>query len=94
MIINFLLSVLQALWQILEDASVYLLFGFLIAGVLAVLVPRQLFPGWLELARSGQSCGVGARRPAALVLLRACCRRSRSAQGRRGSGRRFVGQVQ
>jgi HflK protein len=40
--INFLLSVLQALWQILEDASVYLLFGFLIAGVLAVLVPRQL----------------------------------------------------
>ena len=40
--INFLLSVLQVLWQILEDASVYLLFGFLIAGVLAVLVPRQL----------------------------------------------------
>jgi len=40
--INFLLSVLQALWRILEDASVYLLFGFLIAGVLAVLVPRQL----------------------------------------------------
>src|SRR5271169_611546 len=40
--INFLLSVLQVLWRILEDASVYLLFGFLIAGVLAVLVPRQL----------------------------------------------------
>jgi uncharacterized membrane protein YraQ (UPF0718 family) len=35
--INFLLSVLQALWRILEDASVYLLFGFLIAGVLAQL---------------------------------------------------------
>jgi HflK protein len=40
--INFLLSILQVLWQILEDASVYLLFGFLLAGVLAVLVPRGL----------------------------------------------------
>jgi HflK protein len=40
--INFLLNILQVLWQILEDASVYLLFGFLLAGVLAVLVPRGL----------------------------------------------------
>ena len=40
--IDFLFGVLQALWQILEDASVYLLFGFLLAGVLAVLVPRRL----------------------------------------------------
>ena len=40
--IDFLLGVLQATWAILEDASVYLLFGFLLAGVLAVLVPRQL----------------------------------------------------
>jgi HflK protein len=40
--IDFLLGVLQVFWQILEDASVYLLFGFLLAGVLAVLVPRQL----------------------------------------------------
>ena len=29
-------------WAILEEASVYLLVGFLLAGVLAVLVPRQL----------------------------------------------------
>jgi HflK protein len=40
--INFLFNILQVLWQILEDASVYLLFGFLLAGVLAVLVPRGL----------------------------------------------------
>lgn len=40
--IDFLLAVLQALWGILEEASVYLLVGFLLAGVLAVLVPRQL----------------------------------------------------
>ena len=40
--IDFLFGVLQALWQILEDASVYLLFGFLLAGVLAVCVPRRL----------------------------------------------------
>ena len=40
--IDFLLAVLQAVWAILEEASVYLLVGFLLAGVLAVLVPRQL----------------------------------------------------
>ena len=40
--IDFLLAVLQAIWAILEEASVYLLVGFLLAGVLAVLVPRQL----------------------------------------------------
>ena len=40
--IDFLLAVLQALWAILQEASVYLLVGFLLAGVLAVLVPRQL----------------------------------------------------
>ena len=40
--IDFLLSVLQALWGILEEAGVYLLVGFLFAGLLAVLVPRQL----------------------------------------------------
>jgi HflK protein len=40
--IDFVLSVLQVLWQILEDASVFLLFGFLLAGVLAVLVPHRL----------------------------------------------------
>ena len=40
--IDFLLGVLQATWAILEDASVYLLVGFVLAGALAVLVPRQL----------------------------------------------------
>jgi HflK protein len=39
---SFLLSVLRATWDILEDASVFLLFGFLLAGVLAVLVPGRL----------------------------------------------------
>ncbi|HLN08727.1 MAG TPA: SO_0444 family Cu/Zn efflux transporter, partial [Xanthobacteraceae bacterium] len=40
--IDFLLGVLRATWEILEDASVFLLFGFLLAGVLAVLVPGRL----------------------------------------------------
>jgi hypothetical protein len=40
--IDFLLGVLQATWAILEDASVYLLVGFVLAGALAVLVPRHL----------------------------------------------------
>src|SRR6516162_1415596 len=40
--IEFLLGILQAIWDILKDASVFLLLGFLLAGVLAVLVPRAL----------------------------------------------------
>src|SRR6516165_3042390 len=40
--IDFLLAVLQTIWAILEEASVYLLVGFLLAGVLAVLVPGRL----------------------------------------------------
>ena len=42
MMINFLFAVLREAWGILEDASVFLLFGFLLAGVLAVLVPGRL----------------------------------------------------
>jgi HflK protein len=40
--IDFLVAVLQAFWAIMKEASVYLLVGFLLAGVLAVLVPRRL----------------------------------------------------
>ena len=40
--IDFLLAVLQAFWAIMKEASVYLLVGFFLAGVLAVLVPRRL----------------------------------------------------
>src|SRR5438105_3161877 len=42
MMINFLFAVLREAWGILEDASVFLLFGFLLAGALAVLVPGRL----------------------------------------------------
>jgi HflK protein len=42
MMINFLIHVLWAIWEILEDASVFLLVGFLFAGMLAVLVPGAL----------------------------------------------------
>jgi len=37
-----LIDVLWATWEILKDASVFLLIGFLFAGVLAVLVPAAL----------------------------------------------------
>jgi HflK protein len=40
--INFLFGVLRQTWEILEEASVFLLFGFLLAGTLGILVP-----GWL-----------------------------------------------
>jgi len=41
--IDVLLQVLLEIWEILEEASVFLLFGFLLAGTLAVLVPKGLF---------------------------------------------------
>src|SRR5689334_17353691 len=79
--IEFLLLVVQQTWVILKDASVYLLFGFVIAGALAVLVPAKLM---LRVFGSGRvksvlwgaaigaplplcSCGV---LPAALALRR------------------------
>src|SRR5215468_4417381 len=40
--VSFLFDVLRETWGILEDASIFLLFGFLLAGVLAVLVPGRL----------------------------------------------------
>jgi HflK protein len=42
MMINFLLGVLGQTWEILEEASVFLLFGFLLAGILGILVPHRL----------------------------------------------------
>src|ERR1700760_591834 len=41
--IDVLLQVLLEIWDILKEASVFLLVGFLIAGTLAVLVPKGLF---------------------------------------------------
>ena len=40
--ISFLFGVLLEIWGILEDASVFLLFGFLLAGMLGILVPGRL----------------------------------------------------
>jgi HflK protein len=42
-VIDVLLQVLLEIWEILKEASVFLLFGFLLAGLLAVLVPKGLF---------------------------------------------------
>src|SRR6266446_2711364 len=40
--ISFLFGVLRQTWEILEEASVFLLFGFLLAGMLGILVPGRL----------------------------------------------------
>ena len=40
--VSFLFDVLRQTWGILEDASVFLLFGFLLAGMLGILVPGRL----------------------------------------------------
>src|SRR5262249_11843041 len=42
MMINFLFGVLRQTWEIMEEASVFLLFGFLLAGMLGILVPSRL----------------------------------------------------
>src|SRR6185295_4555040 len=39
--VDFLLGVLWETWNIFKQASIFLLFGFLLAGVLAVLVPEK-----------------------------------------------------
>jgi HflK protein len=48
---EYLLQILWAAWNIFKQASVFLLFGFLIAGVLAVLVPEKLLS---KLFRAGK----------------------------------------
>src|SRR5436190_21136840 len=40
--ISYLFGVLRQTWEILEEASGFCLFGFLLAGALAVLVPGRL----------------------------------------------------
>jgi len=42
-VVDFLFRVLYQTWSILKDASVFLLFGFLLAGILATFVPGRLF---------------------------------------------------
>jgi HflK protein len=78
---GFLLDIARETWAVLKDASVFLLFGFLLAGMLAVLVPA---PTMMRLFGTGRvksvlwaaavgaplplcSCGV---LPAALALRR------------------------
>jgi HflK protein len=39
--VEFLVLVVQEIWSILKEASIFLLFGFALAGVLAVLVPAR-----------------------------------------------------
>src|SRR5918996_2195861 len=39
--VDFLVLVLQEIWYILKEASIFLLFGFALAGVLAVVVPAK-----------------------------------------------------
>jgi hypothetical protein len=49
MMVDFLILVLQEIWYILKETSIFLLFGFALAEVLAVLVPaRRLMRFFLE----------------------------------------------
>jgi len=41
--VDFLFRVLWETWSILKEASVFLLFGFLVAGILAAVVPGRIF---------------------------------------------------
>jgi hypothetical protein len=49
MMVDFLILILQEIWYILKETSIFLLFGFALADVLAVLVPaRRLMRFFLE----------------------------------------------
>ncbi len=45
---DFLLQVAGETWSIFKEASLFLLVGFAVAGVLAVLVPSRLFRRLVE----------------------------------------------
>ena len=49
--IDFLLQVGWETWSIFKEASLFLLFGFAVAGVLAVLVPSRVFMRFLGTGR-------------------------------------------
>ncbi len=38
---NIFINILQAVWNVLGEMSIYLLFGFLIGGILSVFISRQ-----------------------------------------------------
>jgi len=50
-VIDFLLQVGWETWSIFKEASLFLLFGFAVAGVLAVLVPSRVFMRFLGTGR-------------------------------------------
>jgi len=50
-VIEFLLQVAWETWVIFKEASLFLLFGFLLAGVLAVLVPAQVLRRFLGVGK-------------------------------------------
>ncbi|MBV9252173.1 MAG: SO_0444 family Cu/Zn efflux transporter [Acetobacteraceae bacterium] len=63
---DFLLQVLIETWTILKEASIFLLLGFLLAGVLAVLVPRMALVRFLGTGRIKSvlwGAGLGAPLP-------------------------------
>ena len=70
MMIGFLFDVFRETWGILEDASVFLLFGFLLAGVLAVLVPGRLLTRLVGALRQVSSTTAPQPRSASLRSVR------------------------
>ena len=86
--IDFLLQVLWETWNIFKQASIFLLFGFLLAGVLAVLVPEKALS---KLFRQRQdqigAVGVGDRRAVAAVFVRCGAGRAGLAAPGRHPGR-------
>jgi len=50
-VIDFLLQVGGETWSIFKEASLFLLFGFAVAGMLAVLVPSRVFLRFLAIGR-------------------------------------------
>ena len=88
MMINFLFGVLRQTWEILEEASVFLLFGFLLAGMLGILVPGRLLTrlvgtGKIKSVLWGSVVGA----PIPIVLLRRPANSARAAQAGSDAGR-------
>jgi hypothetical protein len=60
--VDFLLQVALHIWWIVKEAAVFLLFGFALAGVLAILVPARTKRCFFHTMKAGDEYGDDATR--------------------------------
>ena len=58
---NFITGIAQEIWFLLKEMAPYLLFGFLIAGVLNILIPKnKIYKHWAGFWPASKAWSTGA----------------------------------